>query len=511
MTSVSTQSPLSRSGSHPCGDDTWPAPCVHEPVRADVVIPGSKSLTNRYLYLALLSKRPTVIANALHARDTDLMIRALETCGARVERVEPAERMGAVERADTADGDAALRVTPPPSGLSGSEPVRIECGLAGTVMRFMASLALVSERPIELVGDAAASARPMAGLAQALRHAGVKVDGDALPMTLHGPARCLREGHVESAVEGETEGGCDCSEPLRIPLDSSASSQFLSGVALTAWRLPHGAILELTGTTPSLPHVEMTLDVLRTAGIRADYDGACVYIGVDGSLESNAQQPGSERHLAVEPDLSNATPFLAAAMVTGGQVSVAHWPAHTTQAGDHIREIFTEMGGVCTRGADGSLTVTGPAQVRGLDRDLSAVGELVPTIAAVCACASGPSRLRSIGHLRGHETDRLEALRTELTRIGAGCEIVGDDLLITPLPSELRTHYESDGTPRAEGPAASSISPSPVTVRSYDDHRMATFGAIVGLVRPGTSVENVATTAKTFPTFVQLWEEAVRR
>jgi 3-phosphoshikimate 1-carboxyvinyltransferase len=182
----------------------------------------------------------------------------------------------------------------------------------------------------------------------------------------------------------------------------------------------------------------------------------------------------------IEPDLSNATPFLAAAAVTGGAVTVPGWPADTTQPGDGIRAILRDMGVRVTLD-DAGLTATGTGTLSGVDIDLHDVGELTPTVAALAVFADGPSRLRGVAHLRGHETDRLAALAAEINRLGGSAEETADGLVIEPKP--LR------------GGAW----------RAYADHRMATAGAVIGLRVPGVEIDDIGCTAKTLPDFPAMW------
>lgn len=426
-------------------DVLWSAPLAQAPVDALVRVPGSKSLTARWMVLAAVAQEPSVLRGALVSRDTRLMRDALERLGATL----------TVE-------DGALRVTPlPPASPTPEEPIEIHCGLAGTVMRFVPLLAALRHGDVRFTGDAAALVRPMDAVIQALRAQGVEVtehgEPGFLPLTVHG------RGHLR--------GG-------RVEVDASASSQFVSNVLLAA---PRGdADLELVhvgSRLPSLPHIEMTLETLREAGAdaahRQDADGTHMWTVKHGPIS-----PGE---VTVEPDLSNAGPFLAAAMATQGTVAIADWPETTTQPGDAYRDLLTAMGGEVWRDEDGSLCVTGGPAIHGIDVDMSATGELVPTIAALAALADSPSRIRGVAHLRGHETDRLRALATELTKVGAATRELEDGLEITPGP--LRG----------------------ATFESYEDHRMATAGAIIGLRVPELRVVDIATTAKTLPDFVGMW------
>ncbi|ASR54038.1 3-phosphoshikimate 1-carboxyvinyltransferase [Cellulomonas sp. PSBB021] len=413
----------------------WPAPTATAPLDARVEVPGSKSLTNRYLVLAALADSPGRLRSALLSRDTRLMAAALGQLGVQV----------------TLDDD--VLVTPGP--LRGG--VGIDCGLAGTVMRFLPAVAALADGPVRFTGDAEALVRPMGPVIRALQALGVRVDeeGEAgrLPFTVHG--------------HGSVRGGS-------VDVDASGSSQFVSGLLLAAARFDQGLVVRHTGPTlPSLPHIEMTVAAMRAAGIQVDDSRPAIWEVAPG--------PVAGRDVRVEPDLSNAAPFLCAALVAGGTVRVPGWPARTTQPGALLPGILERMGGRTALVGD-ELAVTGTGVVRGVDLDLHAAGEIAPTIAALAVLADSPTRLRGIAHLRGHETDRLAALASEITRLGGQAEQTADGLVITPRPLVAGTW------------------------RSYADHRMATAGALVGLRVPGVQVEDVATTAKTIPNFVGLWD-----
>jgi 3-phosphoshikimate 1-carboxyvinyltransferase len=431
----------------------WPAPTATAPVTATVALPGSKSVTNRALLLAALADGPGTVRRALRSRDADLMASALRALGATL-----------VASDETAAG-VDWRVTPGPIRGGAS----IDAGLAGTVMRFVPPMAALADGPVFFDGDPHARKRPMGPILDALRALGARIDNDALPFTITGP---LTGGEVT--------------------LDASGSSQFVSGLLLTAARFEKGVTIRHVGPpVPSQPHIEMTVQMLRAAGVTVD----------DGERDVWRVQPGpiAARDMTVEPDLSNAAPFLAAALVTGGTITIPSWPVHTTQAGDALRGLLTAMGATITRspsatgphpvGRSGGeagpdttdLVVTGSGVITGIDADLRDVGELTPTIAALAALATTPSRIRGVSHLRGHETDRLAALATEINRLGGDAEETEDGLIIRPRPLHGGTFH------------------------SYDDHRMATAGAVIGLAVPGVAVENIATTAKTLPEFVQMW------
>lgn len=432
----------------------WNAPVAAAPVRADVPVPGSKSLTNRALVLAALADGPSRLTGTLRSRDTDLMIAALQALGARIEG--PDGPLG--------PEDTDLLITP--GELRGTH---VECGLAGTVMRFVPPVAALATGTSTFDGDPAARVRPQATVLDALRALGAEIAGDALPFTVDGT--------------GSLRGG-------RVEMDASASSQFVSGLLLSAARFDEGVELAHTGSAPvpSGPHIEMTLEMLRESGVAVDKPTPASWRVAPGPIAAVDR--------VVEPDLSNATPFLAAAAATGGTVRVPHWPTATTQPGDAIRGILQDMGATVTletaddgtgqtaeQAGYGTLVVVGPDRLSPVEKDLSAIGELTPTVAALCALADGPSRLTGIAHLRGHETDRLAALAAELGAVGCGVTELADGLEITPAPLH--------GAPW----------------RAYADHRMATAGAIIGLVTEGVEVDDVDSTSKTMPGFTRMWSD----
>jgi 3-phosphoshikimate 1-carboxyvinyltransferase len=423
------------------GVKNWPAPSTPTPVHATVTIPGSKSQTNRALVLAALAtpQGTSTISGALRSRDTDLMIGALQTLGFEVECVDTV--------------DCELRVS---GGLSPAADARVDCGLAGTVLRFLPPVAALSTETVEFDGDEQARARPIAPLLAGLAALGVHIDGDGLPFRVRG--------------EGSVAGGT-------VEIDASGSSQFVSGLLLSGAAFREGLTIVHTGeSVPSAPHVAMTVSMLRDAGVEVD--------DTEANRWSVKPGPVAARQWTIEPDLSNAVPFLAAAVVSGGAVRVTGWPAASTQPADAILAILGKLGAT-VRQTDSYLEVHGTGHYEGFDTDLHDVGELTPAVAALAALAApgSVSRLRGVAHLRGHETDRLAALSAEINGLGGQCEETDDGLVITAAPLKGGVWH------------------------SYADHRMATAGAIVGLRTPGVEVEDIATTAKTLPEFPQLWSD----
>ncbi len=417
---------------------SWAAPRAAGPLRARVELPGSKSITNRVLVLAALAETPSRIVAPLRARDTVLMADALRTLGTHI-------------------ADDGTDWTVHPGRLHGG---RIDTGLAGTVMRFLPAVAALAQGEVAFDGDRYARERPMATLLDGLRQAGVLVDDDGcgrMPFTVHGT--------------GTVDGGV-------VHIDASASSQFVSSLLLAGARYVKGIEVVHTGDdpVPSQPHIEMTVDVLRSAGATVSAQDGGVWRVEPGPLQG--------RVWPVEPDLSNAAPFLAAAVVTGGTITVPRWPQATTQAGDRLRDLLTRMGAEVTY-RDGLLTVAAGGELRGLDADLHDVGELTPVLAALAALATTPSRLTGIAHLRGHETDRLAALATGLTHLGGDVIEEADSLTVHPRPLHGGVWH------------------------SYADHRMATAGAVLGLVVDGIVVDDIAATSKTLPDFAGMWSALV--
>ncbi|GAA2820012.1 3-phosphoshikimate 1-carboxyvinyltransferase [Kitasatospora paracochleata] len=429
----------------------WPAPVATAAVDATVTIPGSKSATNRALVLAALADGPGWVRRPLRSRDSQLMADGLRALGVSIEETVN-------EASGGTGGGEAWRVIPA-AQLHG--PAQVDVGNAGTVMRFLPPVAALADGAIHFDGDPRSYERPQHGVIDALRALGARIDDGGrggFPLTVHGT--------------GALDGG-----PVEV--DASSSSQFISALLLSGARFNNGVEIRNVGeTVPSLPHIRMTVDMIRKAGgqVDAPEDG--------GEKDVWRVTPGAliGRDLVVEPDLSNAAPFFAAALVTGGRVTVRDWPKHTYQPGDQLREIYTQMGGTCRFGDEG-LEFTGTGKIHGIEVDLHDVGELTPVIAAVAALADSESHLYGIAHLRLHETDRLAALAKEINDLGGDVTETEDGLRIRPRPLHGGVFH------------------------TYEDHRLATAAAVIGLAVDGVLVENVATTAKTLPDFPQMWAD----
>lgn len=414
-----------------------------QPVEAFVVIPGSKSVTNRALILAAQADSPSILRRPLVSRDSELMVAGLRALGVGIE-----------EKNVTINGVEELQWVITPAPLRGG--VKIDVGNAGTVMRFLPPLAALATGDVAFNGDPRSYERPLGPVIKALEELGISIEHDgrySLPLKLHGT--------------GKIPGGA-------LTIDASASSQFLSALLLVAPSFENGIVAtHKGGQLPSMPHIEMTVDMLRSFGADVEVDKAAQSWSVKaGKLHG--------QELVIEPDLSNAAPFLSLAMVCGGSVTIADWPKTTTQPGDQLRSIFTQMGAKVSMDERG-LTLSGTGVIHGIDIDLHDVGELTPSIAAVAALADSPSHLRGIAHLRLHETDRLAALTREINALGGDVVEEESALHITPAPLHGGVFH------------------------TYDDHRLATAGAVLGLVVPGIEVENIATTRKTLPDFPGLW------
>jgi 3-phosphoshikimate 1-carboxyvinyltransferase len=415
-------------------EKSWLAPTAVEPISGTIQLPGSKSLTNRELVLSALASTPSTLIAPLDSRDSQLMIQALRNLGTQITR----------------DERGNLSIVP--AATDTKVQAVIDCGLAGTVMRFVPPLAATFSGEISFDGDEAARKRPMQTTIDSLRKLGVNVIGEGLPFTIQ--------------ALGKVEGG-------ELEIDASASSQFVSGLLLAAPRFSKGLKLKHSGKDlPSEPHIEMTLACLRARRVKAYATSPTSWVVEPGAIS------GAE--VIIEPDLSNAGPFLAAALVTKGKVVIKNWPLETTQVGKNLIGILQQMGAKIGF-ADGDLTCLGGDSIRGIDIDMHDSGELAPTIVALAALAESESTITGISHLRGHETDRINALVTEINNLGGKATELADGIKITPTVM----HGGSWD--------------------SYGDHRMATAAAIIGLKVPDITVNDINVVSKTMPEFVSLW------
>ena len=420
----------------------WVAPVAHNPLDATVNLPGSKSIMGRELVLSALAEGPSYLSAPLHSRDTDLMVDALRALGTTIEKVPAQNPYG-----------PDLRIVPADE-LTGS--TSIACGLAGTVMRFVPAVAALALGPTAFDGDPYARNRPMRAILRALTDLGADIADEgrgALPFTVHG--------------SGSLRGG-------RVEVDASLSSQFVSGLLLAAPRFEQGVHVVHTGERlPSLPHIEMTLRALRSRGVNAHSPAPAEWVVEPG--------PIAARDLTIEPDLSNAAPFLAAALVAGGRVTVPSWPSETTQVGDKLREILPTFGAKVSLSDSGDLTVEGDGRIEGVTLHVPEAGELSPTLIGLACLAESPSTITGIGHIRHHETDRIAGLIADIRALGGEIEELEDGVTVRPAPLHGGRW------------------------KSFADHRMATTGAVIGLRVPEVEIEEVESTSKTLPQFTELW------
>ncbi len=418
--------------------ELWDAPTATGPVLATVRIPGSKSITNRALVLAALADGPTTLLHPLVARDTRLMAAALRALGTDVDEAAPSWTVR----------PGALRA-----------PASVDCGLAGTVMRFVPPVAALADGPVDFDGDERARARPMGPLLDALRRLDVRIDAgpDQLPFTVRG--------------NGRVRGG-------QVAIDASGSSQFVSALLLAGCRFDDGLrVVDVGPVLPSEPHIAMTLAMLSDRGVPTGHEAGrrIWWVGP-------ARPHGGD--VTIEPDLSNALPFAAAALVTRGRVVVGGFPVGSAlQPVDAVGALLEALGArlVADR-LDGALVVDGSGGLTGAgELDMSAIGELVPVTAALAALAPGSTTIRGVAHLRGHETDRLAALAAQINGLGGDVTELDDGLSIRPAVLHGGVF------------------------ETYDDHRIATAAAVLGLAVRGVRVVDVATTGKTLPDFVDRW------
>lgn len=433
----------------------WPAPSAQGPLFASVVLPGSKSQTSRALVIGTIAQKPTVVRGALASRDTLLATQAMAHLGATFEFADDRNEVTIV----------------PPAELRGGGT--IDCGLAGTVMRFATALAAFAKGKTRFTGDPGALKRPLGPLMDALESLGARVRYEGTPG--HLPLRIKGVGTAPSSVLGALGDYGQVDDAQAVAVDTTSSSQYLSALLLASPLFPKPTLLRAEGRLPSWPYVAMSIDMLAEQGVEIKRTSSSSW------LTSSVRPAG--KPISVEPDLSNAGPFLAAALLCGGSVTVRDWPVHTDQVGKYWVELLPRFGASVVFSELG-MTVIAPQGLtwKGMEFDLGPCGELAPTVAALCLFASSPSTIFGIGHLRGHETDRLAALAEQIERLGGKAKVLRDGIRITPGPLK------------------------PTLIQTYDDHRMATFAALVGLRVPGCIVQNVGTTAKTLPQFPKRWK-----
>jgi 3-phosphoshikimate 1-carboxyvinyltransferase len=417
----------------------WHAPTINGAINSTLEIPGSKSATNRAFVLAALGDKNSIITNPLFARDTNLMLEALEKLGCNV-----------VKKSNSVEISPMKKV---------HSEISIDVGLAGTVMRFVPPLAALSSGTSHFDGDERARNRPMKTLIESLKKLNVKVIDN-------------HQGKLPFSIisDGQITGG-------EIEIDASESSQFISALMLVGAKFNNGLTIKHVGQNlPSLPHIEMTIEMLKEVGVKTNQINATTWRIDNQTINS--------KNWVVEPDLSNAGPFLAAAMVTKGEIKINDWPLQTTQAGNSWIEILSLMGANIQLNSK-QLILKNDSEIKGINYNLNDVGELTPVLVAISLFANSKSEFTGISHLRGHETDRLAALVENITAIGGDAKETEDGLIINP--KQLHGGVW----------------------KAFDDHRMATAGAVIGLKVKDIYVDDIATTSKTLPNFEEMWNKMV--
>ncbi len=405
------------------------------PVDATVLLPGSKSITNRALVCAGLAAGPTTLRNWLDADDTQAMIGALRAMGVEIE--------------DRADG---LHIRS--EGLAPTV-VAIDARQSGTTSRFLLPVLALDSTPRRLDGDEQLRVRPMGEAFAALRALGARIDEEGVP------------GYLPAVVEGPLAGG-------EVELAGDVSSQFLSGLLLAAPQMPSGLQVTVSTSLISRPYVDMTVAVMHAFG-------ASVRV-LDGTtwIVDPARYRGVD--FEIEPDASAASYAWAAAVVTGGSVTVPGLHRGSLQGDVAFAGVLEQMG-ARVRYDDDAITVAAGSTLRGIDVDLSQLSDTVPTLAVVAAFAEGPTTIRNIGFIRNKETDRIAAPVAELRRCGVEARSTDDGLVIDPRPVQ------------------------PAVVQTYGDHRMAMAFALFGLCVPGIEIADPGCVAKTFPGYWDLLDE----
>jgi 3-phosphoshikimate 1-carboxyvinyltransferase len=416
-----------------------------EPPDATVVIPGSKSLTNRALLAAALAAGTSVLEGALVADDTEAMASCVAQLGARVRRDDRGTRL-------EVDG----RPPPLPSG-----PLDLQARQSGVTGRFVLPVLALGAGPYRLDASEQLRARPMADSIEALRALGLTVEEEgragALPVVVRG---------------GPVAGGS-------VAVRGDVSSQFLSGLLLAGPAMSGGLHVSVGGPLVSRPYVDLTLAVLGAFGAHvAEADTA-------QGTAFDVRGPYRATRYRVEPDASAASYFFAAAAICGGRVRVAGLGDGALQGDVAFADLLGRMGAEVTRTADW-LEVRGRGPLRGVDADLRHISDTVPTLAAVAAFASTPSRVRGVGFIRGKESDRIGAVVAELRRCGIEAVEHDDGFVVHP------------------------GAPQPAQVHTYADHRMAMSFALLGLRAPGIEILDPGCVAKTFPTYFDVLDSLRR-
>lgn len=418
-----------------------------KPLDSVVSVPGSKSITNRALAIAAMADGASTLTGALFSDDTELMVAALQSLGVGVTVDRAAETIAV-------------------KGCGGHLPATeadLFCGNSGTTIRFCTALCATGAGSYRLDGTDRMRERPIGALVDALRSIGATIGyeerDDYPPVIVRG---------------GGLRGGS-------ILFDAPISSQYVSALLMAAPCAREDLFIDLRRMV-SMPYVTMTLDLMEAFG-------ASVLPKIEGDsarIVVPAPQRYAGRTYAIEPDASNASYFLAAAAVAGGTVTVRGLGTSSIQGDVGFVDVLARMGCHVDRRSD-SLSVTGPKQgerLRGVEVDLNEMPDVAQTLAVVALFAEGPTTIRNVGNLRVKETDRLDALATELDKFGAEVEVSGDGIAIQPPGKVL-----------------------PARVATYDDHRMAMSFAVAGLAIDGVEILDPTCVNKTFRDFFDRFEK----
>ena len=418
---------------NPARIDSYTAPPVETPIDAVVRPPGSKSATNRALILAALAKPgASRLHGALDADDTVVMRTALQQLGVMID--------------DVADPWLVL-------GTGGALQVpttKIDVGASGTTARFITAIAPLVNGPVEIDGTSRMRERPISDLTDALVQLGAKVEttGGMPPVHVNG---------------GSLTGG-------QVRIDGSRSSQFVSALLMLAPMLTESVSIEMVGRLVSTSYVATTIDLMRRFGAEVVRTDTGYLVAPTGYHKA---------HIEIEADASAAAYPLTAGAITGGSVRVEGIPSTSTQPDLRLLGAFERMGCIVFHD-DSTVWLRGPERLTGVDIDMREAPDAAMALAVACLFADGPSRIRGLSTLRLKETDRLEALRTEILKTGANAVIENDELLIEP--HELR----------------------PARFDTYDDHRMAMSFALVGLRVPNVEIADPGCVSKTWPGFFEM-------
>ncbi len=443
-------------------------PIAAGPIQAAVSLPGSKSLTNRALVIAALADGPSLLSDVLLAEDTRLMIEALRALGVRI---------------TVDENDCVAEIT----GCGGQLPVSevaLACGNSGTTMRFCAALTALANGEYTLDGVARMRERPIGGLVETLQALGANIEylGQAGFPPIRVSAGGLNGGHVS--------------------FHSPESSQLVSALLLVSPYARRDVYIDVMGDVPSVPYLVMTTKLMDLFGVVVVEQFA--YQALDSDPQALAAQPSrrvrackfivesSQRYRGlswtVEPDASNATYFLSIPAIVGGRLSVDGLGTESIQGDAKFVDVLEKMGCSITREAH-CLTVEGPndgQRLRGIDVDLNEMPDTAQTLAVLSLFADGPTTIRNVSNLRVKETDRLSAMSTELTKLGAVVDEKADGLTIHP-PQVLQ----------------------PARIETYNDHRMAMSFALAGLIHQGVSIADPHCCSKTFPDFFDRWTSLI--